>query len=61
MSLPITSIASMLTNYIRINKSNKSKSYFINNNYKVQRLDFLLNEPLNLEIKREESDKGTQK
>ena len=46
---------------IKINKSNKSNTYVINNNYKAQHLDFLLNEPLNLEKKREDNDKGTKR
>ena len=44
--LPITSVAIMITSCIKINKSN---TYFINNNYKAQHLDFPSNEPLNLE------------
>ena len=41
------------------NKKNqiKSNTYFINNNYKVQLLDFPMNDPLHLEKEREESDK----
>ena len=37
----------------------KSNTYFINNNYKVQLLDFPMNDPLHLEKEREESDKFT--
>ena len=58
LGLPITSTATMLTSCIKINKSN---TYFINNNYKAQHLDFPLNETLNLEKKKEESDKGTKR
>ena len=40
-------------------KKIKSNTYFINNNYKVQLLDFPMNDPLHLEKEREESDKVT--
>ena len=42
-------------------KKKKSNTYFINNNYKVQLLDFPMNDPLHLEKEREESDKFTRR
>ena len=44
-----------------LKKKKKSNTYFINNNYKVQVLDFPMNDPLHLEKEREESDKFTRR
>ena len=58
-------IISTVTTLISCFKKKKSNTYFINNNYKAQQLDFPMNEHLHLErereTKREESGRGTQR
>ena len=58
MGLPI--ISTVTTSTTCIKKKKKSNTYFINNNYKVQLLDFPMNDPLHLEKEREEIDNSPE-
>ena len=59
LGLPIISTVTTLTSCFK--KKKKSNTYFINNNYKAQQLDFPMNEPLHLKREREREREGSEK